>query len=95
MYGILANQVEPGLVTATNLSFSINGSTVGTYEYIPTGTGVGAGGYLYNAPVYSNASMPQGTHTLTIGTLAQSVFLFDYIEYTYVNPLLAFSTPAA
>ena len=95
VYGILVNQVQPGDITVTNLSFAINGSTVHTYEYSPTGLGVGAGGYLYNALVYSNASLPEGTHNLSIGTLPQSLFLFDYIKYTYVNPFLTFLTSAA
>ena len=95
MYCILDNQVQ-AYTTATYLSFAINGSTVGTYQHTPTGDGVG--GFLYNVAVYSKKSLPNGNHTISIATVADnrsSLFLFDYIVYTYANPLFALFTPVA
>lgn len=68
----------------TYLEFFINSTKTGTYGHEPTGTG--HDGFLYDVPVYTNTSLPSGAHNFTIATVPagdrESVFLFDYLEYT-------------
>jgi len=81
-YCILANTYSNSYTTFTNLSFSIDGSQVGTFSHIPDGSS----SFLYNTLVYSNTSIPNGTHTFVLraptGT-NNSLVLFDYVQYTF------------
>lgn len=80
VYGIMDNH-KVSYTTATYVEFRINGTKVGDYAHEPTSDDEE---YLYDVPVYTNIAMPNGTHTLTIMTVADghsSLFLFDYLEY--------------
>ncbi|KAH8114733.1 hypothetical protein DFH11DRAFT_184583 [Phellopilus nigrolimitatus] len=77
---IIANTVEFA-TTLTNLSFALDGSSVGTFVHAPTTSTQ----YEYNVPGYSNASLKNGDHTFVIsavGATNDSLVLFDYLVYS-------------
>jgi len=79
-YCILDNAIQ--YVAFTNLTFFIDGSQVGTFAHVPDGTNI----FQYNSLVYSNTSIPDGSHTFAIRTangVNDSSVLFDYVEYTF------------
>jgi len=79
-YCILDNAVS--YTTFTNLTFSIDGSLVGSFSHTPDGSGT----FLYNTLVYANTSVPNGDHTFIIHSprgIDASLVLFDYVEYMY------------
>ncbi|KIM72093.1 hypothetical protein PILCRDRAFT_829994 [Piloderma croceum F 1598] len=79
-YCILDNNVS--YTTFTNLTFSIDGSLVGSFSHTPDGSGT----FLYNQTVYANDSVPNGDHTFIIHSprgMNASLVLFDYVEYMY------------
>jgi hypothetical protein len=81
VYAVLDNNVA-SYTTRTDLVFFLDGSQVGTYTHEPDGSGT----YVYNATVYSNSSMPDGSHVLTMSTVTAggaSRALFDSLVYTY------------
>ncbi|KAI0365392.1 hypothetical protein BV20DRAFT_757191 [Pilatotrama ljubarskyi] len=80
VFNLLANTQLPGVITFTNLSFTLDDAPAGSYSHFPDS----AHGILYGVPVFSNASIPPGRHTLKIvaGGPTPSLILFDYIIYT-------------
>lgn len=71
------------------MTFVLDGAHVGTYTRPANGTEV----YEYNVPVYANASLAPGVHTLElyntpppgVGNVQNSsLVLLDYIIYTCV-----------
>ncbi|KAF8988779.1 hypothetical protein BDQ17DRAFT_1179908, partial [Cyathus striatus] len=68
----------------TNMSFYIDGETVGNFEREPPGMP----GYEYNVPVYSNTALPPGQHVLVLenGNIGNggdlSLTLLDYLIYS-------------
>lgn len=83
VFAILDNQRKRNYdTTATHLKFIINGASVGNYDHTPTSD---TPEYLYDIPVYTNATLSNDNHTITIALVANnesSLFLFDYLEYT-------------
>lgn len=72
--------------TLTNLTFSLDNRTVGSYTHTPNPL---APIFEYGVPVYANASIPNGEHTFELEATAGhdgSVILFDYLQYTYEEP---------
>jgi hypothetical protein len=73
------------MYTNTQLDISLDGALVGSYTQPPS---ISAGeNYLYNVPVYSNANLGPGEHSLTLmgkrRNENESVsLLFDYAMYT-------------
>ncbi|KAH9854312.1 hypothetical protein C2E23DRAFT_726322, partial [Lenzites betulinus] len=80
VFNLIGNAVHL-TTTFTNLSFTLDGVAVHNYVHSPDPSGPQI---LYGVPVYSNASLPDGPHTLEIRTTgkAMAVVLFDYIVYT-------------
>ncbi|KII86388.1 hypothetical protein PLICRDRAFT_56102 [Plicaturopsis crispa FD-325 SS-3] len=66
----------------TDMVFLLDGEPVGTYQRQPNGTRV----YEYNVPVYANASIPSGSHNLSIESgrnSNKSLIMLDYITYSH------------
>lgn len=63
--------------------FTIDLQQVGTFSYSPV---AGQSGFLYNALVYCNESLPAGNHTLTIQSGHSggpaSIIMLDRIVYS-------------
>ena len=81
VYCILDNDPPSAYTTFTNLTFSIDGSQVGSFSYNLTGSGV----FLYNMLVYSNSAISDDDHTFVIHSPtggAAALLLFDYAQYT-------------
>lgn len=85
--GIAAYFIVPDIQTGdltltTNLTFSLDDSTVGTYSHSPTG----GAEFLYNQECFSKQGLSDGSHTLVISANApsgqSSLVLFDYLVYT-------------
>ena len=83
VYGILAATTPGGLTGFTDLTFFLDGETVGGLVM----STAGQQGFKYNFSVYSNTSIPHGTHNFTMqngGTAGggNSLVLLDYIVYS-------------
>ena len=81
-YFIVPDIQTGDLTLTTNLSFSIDGSEVGTYDHSPTG----GSEFLYNQRCFYSDTLSDGSHTLVISARApsgqSSLTLFDYLVYT-------------
>ncbi|KZT11256.1 uncharacterized protein LAESUDRAFT_754921 [Laetiporus sulphureus 93-53] len=81
VYCVIPNYVE-WATTFTNISFELDGDTVGSYSHLPSASTDMA----YNVTVYSNASMENKEHTLTMTSrrdVNSSFLVFDWAKYTY------------
>ncbi|EKM60717.1 uncharacterized protein PHACADRAFT_168032 [Phanerochaete carnosa HHB-10118-sp] len=67
----------------SDMTFFIDGQTMGSFELPPTGQA----DYDYNILVYANSSIPPGSHTFVLQNGrpggAKSLVLLDYIAYTH------------
>ncbi|OJT08029.1 hypothetical protein TRAPUB_1083 [Trametes pubescens] len=79
VYHILANAASATAGSA-GLAFYLDDDLVGTFAYVSDGEE----DVQYNVPVYSNTSVPHGSHTLRVETSGPATpdVLFDYIVYT-------------
>ncbi|EIW63798.1 uncharacterized protein TRAVEDRAFT_80075, partial [Trametes versicolor FP-101664 SS1] len=79
VYHILANAAAATAGSA-GLAFFLDDDFVGTFTYVSDGEE----DVQYNVPVYTNTSVPHGTHTLRVETSGPATpdVLFDYIVYT-------------
>ena len=78
-FAILANHV-PSTTTFTNLTFHIDGMSVGSFTHWPdSSTDI-----LYNVSVFNQSNLPSSLHEFEIhmGGSTASLMLFDYIVYT-------------
>ncbi|KAH9886728.1 hypothetical protein C8Q73DRAFT_795210 [Cubamyces lactineus] len=85
VYHVVINYLTYGIITSTDLAFYIDDELVGSYTHDPTGTkSNNTLPVFYNVPVYTNASLVDGNHTLTIGASGnmEALMLFDYVVYT-------------
>ncbi|KAH9854313.1 hypothetical protein C2E23DRAFT_818108 [Lenzites betulinus] len=91
VFNIIANVVN-FTTTLTNLSFTLDSELVHNYVHQPDPS---SPQILYNVPVYSNASLPDGPHTIEIRPTGPNsvLILFDYIAYT-VEETLASANPS-
>ena len=80
VYYILPNTLpgQIGYRISTNLSFSMDGETVGRFSHISDSSIT----FLYNQLVYSNTSLSNATHSLVIIPDLGSLLIFDYLIYT-------------
>ncbi|KAI1791561.1 hypothetical protein LXA43DRAFT_1010776 [Ganoderma leucocontextum] len=79
VYNVIPNYLK-GAHTVVNLSFSIDGQTVGQFTHTPDSSST----ILYNHLVYSNTGLSDSVHTLVMSVLEndQSLIIFDYLVYT-------------
>lgn len=79
VYHILANAAAASSGSA-GLAFFLDDDFVGTFAYVSDGEE----DVQYNVPVYTNTSVPHGSHTLRVETSGPATpdVLFDYIVYT-------------
>ncbi|KAI0829057.1 hypothetical protein BC628DRAFT_1417412 [Trametes gibbosa] len=79
VYNILVDRGPP-TVGYARLSFYLDDDLVGARSFVPSGTG----DVQYDVPVYANASVPHGSHTIRIETSGPAApnVSFDYIVYT-------------
>ncbi|KAI0640165.1 hypothetical protein C8Q77DRAFT_114694 [Trametes polyzona] len=77
----LIGNVAKGTITATNLSFTLDGTLSGYYSHVPDPH---APQLVYDVLVYSSVDLPHTSHTLVISTYGgvDSLILFDYVIYT-------------
>ncbi|RPD64701.1 hypothetical protein L226DRAFT_518689 [Lentinus tigrinus ALCF2SS1-7] len=82
VYNMVANVIQDGTTTFTNLTFSLDGTEVGHYMHVPQNDA--ASTILYRTVVYQNASLTPTSHVLSIeaGGTTASLVLFDYAIYT-------------
>lgn len=84
IFFILANNVDI-VHKDTRLAFYLDGSPKPVTQYLHT-PDLTVNGFLYNQPVFANASLPDGEHTILISSRADgdhgSLALFDYAIYT-------------
>lgn len=81
VYCILGHSYE-GPDTNTDMTFLLDGQQVGTFKQKPNGNST----WDYDVPVYVNASIPYGAHTLSIenGHAGEkSLVILDYVVYTH------------
>ena len=81
VFNALANHIIGDLDAITNMTFSLDGETVGKFVQTPTFPS----GFQYNVPVYANQSLENTNHELVIKAAAgqhPSLILFDYVVYT-------------
>ena len=78
VYNVLSNTLPGGVSSHTNLSFSIDGETVGQFSHVSDSSS----NFLYNQLVYSNTSLSNTTHTLVVNAGLGSLVIFDYLIYT-------------
>ena len=82
VFNVLANNVtsSPSSLTPTNITFTLDGQMVGTYNHIPTASTE----FQYNVPVYKNTTLENVGHELVIRTAGPDavLILFDYVIYT-------------
>ena len=84
LFNALANTVDVDQDTATNMTFSLDGETVGTFDHVPSSSTE----FQYNVPVYTNQSLENMQHELVIEARngpQPSLILFDYIIYTFMD----------
>ncbi|KAI1782902.1 hypothetical protein LXA43DRAFT_1137095 [Ganoderma leucocontextum] len=79
VFNILPNTLS-NTTTVVNISFSIDGTDVGTFTRSPDSSST----ILYNQLVYQNTALTDVAHTLimTAGGDSKSLVLFDYLLYT-------------
>ncbi|OJT04505.1 hypothetical protein TRAPUB_4775 [Trametes pubescens] len=81
VFNAIANTV-PFTTTLTNLSFTLDGDSVGQYVHTPSDST----DFQYNVPVFVRSGLSNVTHTIVIeatGDTNSSLVLFDYIIYTF------------
>ncbi|TBU24185.1 hypothetical protein BD311DRAFT_672362 [Dichomitus squalens] len=95
VFNVVPNTL-PGTDTLMNISFAIDGETVGDFFHQPNSSSV----ILYDQLVYSNATLPNTSHTLVMSASGdeESLIFFDYLLYTADidstgSSLLPFPTP--
>ena len=91
IYHILANTV-PQTATLTNLEFYIDGGVVGNFTHEPDIKS----DILYDIPVYTNVSIPNGSHAVEIRPAQgkKSLLLFDYAAYTVEEEVNVSQSPS-
>ena len=90
VYNALANSV-PLADTLTNLTFTLDGATVGTFVHEPTSSTL----FDYNILVFKDQSLKNMEHELVIqatGDTRAALTLFDYVVYTFVDDSLPTSS---
>jgi hypothetical protein len=68
----------------SDMSFAIDGETVGTFQQTPSGDGT----YLYDQLVYSKSDLLSGEHNFTLTTGSnntKALVILDRLVYTYVT----------
>ena len=93
VYNVLANTV-PLTDTLTNISFTLDGTEVGTFVHEPTASTE----FDYDIPVYSNPEIPNMEHELVIQAVECGrpvLILFDYIVYTFMEDSSASSASSS
>ncbi|KAF9821387.1 hypothetical protein IEO21_00633 [Rhodonia placenta] len=81
VFGVIPNYV-PYATTYVNISFELDGHTVGSFSHIPSESDA----YQYNVTLYSNTSLKDAQHTLTMTPrrdVNASYMAFDWAMYTY------------
>jgi len=81
VYCVVPNHIQDAS-TLVNISFTLDGSRVGTYMHQPNQSDV----YEYNVTVYSNVTMENSEHTLVMTAQDDpnpSIILFDWAKYTF------------
>ena len=80
VYNIIPNYLPGGAATLVNISFALDGETVGNFLHNPDSSS----DFLYNQLVYANASLSVSHHTLVMSASGRSpsVIVFDYLLYT-------------
>ncbi|KAJ6594424.1 hypothetical protein B0H19DRAFT_1095447 [Mycena capillaripes] len=78
-FGIVPNLV-PGSNALINLTFALDGASVGNYTHIPDSSTTAM---MYSVPMLSLAGLSNQTHTLVAKTWSPSLFIFDYANYTF------------
>ena len=82
VYCILVNNAGTGVVTLTNISFSLDGQSIATYEHEPDPS---QATFLYDVPTLQRTGLSIGEHTLVMTAFQgseASLLLFDYAVYT-------------
>ncbi|KAI1782292.1 hypothetical protein LXA43DRAFT_1051742 [Ganoderma leucocontextum] len=79
VYNVIPNFLK-GANTFVNVSFAIDGETVGQFSHIPDSTSE----ILYSHLVYANTSLSDSLHTLVMSASGrnESLVFFDYLLYT-------------
>ena len=79
VYNVVPNTL-PGADTQVNISFAIDGETVGTFFHPNDSSSI----ILYNHLVYSHASLSNTPHTLVMSASGdqESLIFFDYLLFT-------------
>ena len=80
VYNVVPNFLPNGAVTFVNISFALDGETVGHFSHVPNNSSE----IQYNQLVYANTSLLDSLHTLVMsasGSKASLIF-FDYLLYT-------------
>lgn len=77
---LVGNNQASGVVKNTNVDIVIDNDVVGNFQHNASQYS----DFQYNQSIYSNSSMANTKHTLTVKTAgsSQSVLLFDYLTYT-------------
>ncbi|CDO74421.1 hypothetical protein BN946_scf184867.g19 [Trametes cinnabarina] len=84
VFNILPPLVPAAPTTHTDLTFTLDGVSVGSYRNDPSS----GADFQYNVQVFSQDDLDFRQHTLVIETTSgiESVVLFDYIVYTVPDP---------
>ena len=79
VYNVVPNTI-PGANTFMNISFAIDGETVGQFLHVPDSISE----IMYNHLVYANTTLSDSPHTLVMSASGsnESFIFFDYLLYT-------------
>ena len=79
VYNVIPNYLK-GANTYVDLSFSIDGVTVGQFQHTPDSSST----ILYNHLVFANTGLSNAVHTLVMSASGskESLIFFDYLVYT-------------
>ncbi|KAJ6492615.1 hypothetical protein DFH09DRAFT_947301, partial [Mycena vulgaris] len=80
LFCIVPNTV-PFSDTVIDLSFTLDGSPQDHYTHTPDASS----GILYSVPVLAAGQLSNEPHTLVARTAIPSLFIFDYVMYTWVQ----------
>ena len=81
VFFILAgNNLPSGVIVDSTLAIAIDDEVVATFYHDASNFS----NYQYNQSIYSNSSMTNTNHTISVRTSGevQSLILFDYLTYT-------------
>nr|VWO98412.1 Chitin synthase C [Ganoderma boninense] len=80
VYSVVPNFLPNGAITLVNVTFALDGETVGQFFHAPDSSSE----ILYSHLVYANASLSDAVHTLVMSAAGseRSLIFFDYLVYT-------------